>query len=543
MANQITDNRTLINNADAVTNWTDVSGVGAGTLDNDTFTQGTGSVTFNLTSAVQGLIYNIGSTVDMSGNHLYVWFNCAIAGKLDTLAGGGVRIRFAGPTITNYFEVFVAGSDTYTGGWKMFVVDVSDAAANPDATGGTPPAATAIQRVGVVGDTNGFMSKKADNFWVDAIWRLPASTPGIIVEGLDAGISDWTWDDILTTAVAGGWGTCVRGPGGSFVVNTPIRFGTNDASTHGFSDTDKIILWDDQPVSSTLYGFDIIGGSGAQSFRLGAKTGTGDTATGGQGCVIAAISTGQRWYIDSDDANVDASQFYGCTFIHGGNFQLDNANVETISCSFTDCSSARVDNSLFQRNNIVDANTADGVAFLTTDDLTDVKFCSFNFSDGHAVELTTPRVATQANKGNKFTGYGADGTNDAAIYNNTAGAVTINVTDSGDSPTIRNGASASTTINNAVNLTITCVDENSDPVQNVRVAIYRQDNGVELMNELTDVNGIATETFNFLGNVDIDLEVRSSSGSIPFIPVSTVGQITTDGFTLQVVLQEDNFIN
>jgi hypothetical protein len=514
----ILDNRTLINAADATTNWTNVAGVAAGVLDVDTFTQGTGSITFNLTSAIEGLLYNIGSTVDLTGQHIYVWFNCAIAGKLDTQAGGGVRVRFAGPTATNFFEVFVAGSDTYTGGWKMFVVDVDAAAAAPDATGGTPPAKTAIQRVGVVGDTAGFMSKKADNFWVDAIWRLPASTPGIRVEGRNTGPVDWTWSDILAASVAGGWGTCVPGPGGSFVVNTPIRFGANDAVAHGFDDANVIVLWDNQPVAATLYGFEIVGGSSTQSFRAGVKTGTGDDATGGQGWVIAADADGARWYLDADDANIDACQLYGCVFQHGAAFELDKSSNETISCQFVDCSSARVDNSLFLRCNVIDASTTDGNPFLTTDDLGDVRFCSFEFSDGHAVLLTTPLVTPQTSKGNLFTGYGgtpgsngtpSSGSNDAAIHNNASGAITINVTTGGSTPSVRNGASSTTVVNSNVAVTVTPLATGSE------VRVY-------LTGTSTEVDGIESSTgssFTFSVGSGVAVDVIVLNYSPPKIPV------------------------
>ena len=37
---------------------------------------------------------------------------------------------------------------------------------------------------------------------------------------------------------------------------------------------------------------------------------------------------------------------------------------------------------------------------------------------------------------------GADGTTDAAIYNNSGGAITLNISGGGDTPTVRNGASA-----------------------------------------------------------------------------------------------------
>lgn len=480
MANAISDNRTLINAFDAATNIVNVSGTSAGTADTDTAIEGATptSITFNLTNAIQGLLHNYGSTQDLSVNHIYVWVNIGVAGLLATKASGGLRFRFCGATITDFFEVYIAGSDTYTGGWRMFVIDVDAAQASPDNTGGTPPATSAIQYLGVVGDTGGTMTKKADNFWVDAMWRLPASTPGILVEGQDqtGGAHDWTWADILSASVSGAWGMCTETEGGTLVLNAPIRFGTNDATTHGFSDTNVRIEWDDQPVDANLYGLQVIGGSGTQSFKLGIKTGTGDDATGAQGCIIGAKSTGARWYFDCDDANVDSCGLYGCQFIHGDDFQLDGANVETISTVFLDCTSATVSNSRFQRCSIIDANTADNVAFCFTDDLTDLRFCNFEFSDGHAVELTSGGPATQTSKGNRFIGYGTTGSNDAAISNENGGAVSISATSGATvaEHTYQNGTGSSTTVTGAVSVTVTPIAVGSE------VRAFRVSDGVEV---------------------------------------------------------------
>lgn len=455
----IVDGRTLIYAFDSTASVVNVSGAAAGTTDTDTAIEGSTptSVTFNLTNSVQGLLYNNGSTgLLSSGDHIYCWVNVGIAGLLRTKANGGLRMRFAGATIGNFFEAYIAGSDTYTGGWRMFVVDVSAVQASPDNTGGTPPSIANVQYVGIVGDTNGTMTKKQDNFWVDAMWRLPSNTPGIRVEGQNTGSVDWTWQDIVDASNNGAWGTCERLANDTIQLNTPIRFGANDAVTHGFSDTNEVIGFADEPVAAGLYGIEVIGGSGAQSFSLGVKSGTGDDATGAQGGKILAPTNGVRYFFDADDANIDSCGLYGVSFQHGADFQLDMANVETIGCEFLDCTSATVSNSRFQRCSVVDANTSDGVAFLTTDDLGDVKFCNFQFSDGHAVELTTPRVASQTSKGNRFSGYGSTGTNDAAVYNNTGGSVAIAVTEgaSVSEHTYRNGASASTSVTGSVSITV-----------------------------------------------------------------------------------------
>ena len=150
MANQITDNRTSVDTAEAATNYVDISGSAAGTADNEIFIQGSNSIGQYLGSSLDGLLYNAGSAQDWSNNVFYIWINCGIVGLLDTKANGGFRIRFTGATVTDWFEVYVGGSDswppTIEGGWAQFVVDIETARADAVTnswTNGTTPSTTA----------------------------------------------------------------------------------------------------------------------------------------------------------------------------------------------------------------------------------------------------------------------------------------------------------------------------------------------------------------------------------------------------------------
>ena len=478
MANQITDNRTLVTNADDVGQW-----VGSTTPANNTDIkiQGASSIGEQMNDSVRYVMFDAGATQDWSDNVFYLWVNCGIVGLLATKAAGGFSIRFAGPTDTNFFEFYVGGSDSWPiaveGGWVQFVVDIE---ATPSNTGGTPPATTAIQKVGYAAYTATVMTKVGDNTWIDEIRRLPAGSPGIIVEGRNGGTTDWTFSDIVTqlgTTV----GTFKNGVGGTFVLNTSIQFGIDDTSTHGFTDTNKTIIWESQEwAPDYLYVLSALGNSGGTTnITMGIKTGTGDDATGAQGCNFLAGAADGRWAMDFDDPNVDGVNFYGCSFTHAGDLQLDDPAVSAISTLYIDCTSATVSNSEQLRNKIIDANTLDGYAFMTTDDLSDIVFSEFSFSDGYAVELTTPQVASQTSKGNLFTGYGITGSSDAAVYNNSGtGLVTISVTSLGDAPTYSNGPSASTLVSADVTLTVTVKDLiTSAAIENARVLLEAASGG------------------------------------------------------------------
>ena len=93
MANQITDNRTLVDNANAVGPYDNLTGAAAGTLDTEIFIQSTGSIGQYITSSLDGILYDAGTAQDWSGNVFYLWINCGIVGLLDTKAHGGWTLR------------------------------------------------------------------------------------------------------------------------------------------------------------------------------------------------------------------------------------------------------------------------------------------------------------------------------------------------------------------------------------------------------------------------------------------------------------------
>jgi hypothetical protein len=203
VADQITDNRT--SRAVAKTTspeseiWEASGGGGSVVEDTDIFIEGTTSVAEQISTSRRVMLYDNGSTIDLSNSHVYIWVNCGIVGLLDLKANGGLTVRLTGPTSSDFVEWYVGGSDSWPasiqGGWTMFVVDTQAATSN---TGGTPPALTAIQKIGISAVTATVMTKASDNTWVDVIWTLSDGNPGIIVEGRNAGTTDWTFADINT---------------------------------------------------------------------------------------------------------------------------------------------------------------------------------------------------------------------------------------------------------------------------------------------------------------------------------------------------------
>ena len=545
MANQITDGRTIITASDAVGSWTGSGDTPA--LDTEVFYEGTGSVSMNTNNSRRTLLWNFGSAQNFSNNHFFILVNCGVVGSLLSKAAGGFTIRFTGPTTTNFFEFYVGGNDSwptsFAGGWTLFVVDIE---ATPSNTGGTPPATSAIQYVGWSSQTTN-MLRTNDNTWTDTLARLPDGSAGVIIEGQNGGSTPWNWSNVLSASTTGAWGTVREGAGGAVVLSAPIQFGINDTTTHVFEDSSQTLLWDNQEfVAADYYGFRALGNAGGTtSITAGVKSGTGTDATGSQGWTISAASTGVRWYMDMNDANLDSIGFYGCSFQHGSTFDLNSAAVETISTLFSDCTLANLSGSFFSRNTVVNANTADATAFIVTNTLSDIVNCNFQFSDGHAIQITA--TGTYSFVGNIFSGYGgtpttgtitAAGSTDAAIWNSTGtGTVTVNVSGGGSTPTIRNSAGSTTVVNNNVSVDIKVQDAATNPIQSAVVAIYNSADNTELFNGLTDSNGDIT-TASIANGTALYIRIRKSTTGTRYIPVETVTTLAGDT-ALTITMIED----
>jgi hypothetical protein len=159
-------------------------------------------------------------------------------------------------------------------------------------------------------------------------------------------------------------------------------------------------------------------------------------------------------------------------------------------------------------------------------------------STGHAIRITS--TGTYTFKGNVFNSFGADGTTSAAIYNDSGGAVTINVTEGGGTPTVRNGSGASTTVNNAVTLTVTVVNSSGVAIQNARVGIYKTSDNSEILNSLTNASGVVTTSFAYTADTGIYIRVRkTSTGSTRYFNNESVGTITAGGFSSTVTILAD----
>jgi len=91
-----------------------------------------------------------------------------------------------------------------------------------------------------------------------------------------------------------------------------------------------------------------------------------------------------------------------------------------------------------------------------------------------------------------------------------------------------------------VPLEVTVQDAFGAPIQNARVAIYNSSTDQELLNALTDINGVAAGTTSFVSNTNLYIRSRKNSiGFTRYINNDSSGLLESTGFSSIVTLLSD----
>lgn len=237
---------------------------------------------------------------------------------------------------------------------------------------------------------------------------------------------------------------------------------------------------------------------------------------------IISSESPYHWRLHVSSSVSASYDFSGLSIIGAGDVQLRNVtifdNVSFASCGLIVQNSATLTNCAI--NNSV---TASAMMCNDPSKISDTTFTSRG--TGHAIEITTP--GTYQFSGNQFVGYGSTGTTDAAVYNNSGGTVTLNIVNAGDTPSYRNGAGATTVINNNVSITLTGL---KNPTE-VRVFLAGTATAVDGQENVTT----GTFTFSVGSSVLVDISILS----LGYQNQRILGYSSTVDATLPVTQQLD----
>ena len=493
------------------------------TTDSTSFKEGSASLCGVVKNAGATIItFTPTSAVDLSGTkHVRFWFLTIVGGLLETYALDGLNFWASDGTNTGYWKIL--GRDTYPGGWINCVIDVSK---NCD-SGTKPTNMNAITSMGYR-VTLTALGKNVTSTWTDNL----CICDGLVAYGDDAG-GYFDLEDVFTAdnATTGGWGI-LRKIGGQYFATGLFEIGYATSATK-FQTKSSVLVFENRRVNDALYTIKVVDSGNASyttEFILGSESG----GAGIEGCMIRTQDLAQtcKYLIEGAGANVDNFKMYGTTFFDTSTISLppNATNVKVLSCNFEACAMVLLSTCIVENCNFIAADNA-GARVTDTGDTPAFKKSNL-ISCPYGVRI--PNTGTY-----KFDNLKFSGSVTADIDNTSGGLVTVNCVN-GANPTTYTG---NTTINNYVDVTVTVKDEAQVNIQGVSVRVSKlEDNAVEYMNELTNVSGIATESINYPGAVNLRIRVRKSSTGIRYIPMETTGVMTTTGFALTVTLYADGNI-
>lgn len=539
------DGYTRINAADANTNWGNFNGSGpAPAAEAQLRYQGTNAVNKKITSTASrsGVQYDpAAGAVDMStatGTHKLAFLKGYVAdfGDLNVTYGCEMAI---GSGNAAYYSYNVAGSGAngapYDGGYPAqggYIL----AAINPnvatwrEGTTGSP-SLTAVDFFGFAAQ---FVSggAKSENLAMDAI-DVGTGLQLTLGTGADpsGNFIDFLEDDQDNTSNR--WGV-VSGTAPVVEARGKLTIGNSGGTETDFDDTSSTVLFLDGYYDAGDLGVLVHLQNAGSLINVGAT--------------LQGLGSGNT----RPDFTVSGTTTAGCTLspllVNFRNVVLTSVvDVINADLEFADLTQASADISA----SILRPNSASGVAaindatFGVSTGMRDIEFIQSGV--GHAIEITSP--GTYNLQDILFTGFGGtpgtnstpnSGVNDAAIYNNSGGAVTINVNGSGNQPSVRNAAGSTTTVNQTVTVTIKVVDVNGAAIQDAAVFLEESPGGADIISYgLTDVNGEVSTSYGGSTPQAVVGFVRKGSSSPVYKASPITATIASSGLSQTITLVAD----
>jgi hypothetical protein len=516
----------IVNSCDAITGFNvgNISG-------DDDFVEGTGAIGLKI-SGVYSEIYTttLGATApyDFSvgggedGYHYILWFNT----KLALPATGGFRCIVGNGTDRAEWNVDPIGF--YKGGFITKVIDPTrdfDAInAGTWTLSGNPAQLSNITIMGggiesVPTIMGNFNSGQLDQMTIGLGVRVDAGSTGTpnTFETVRAADED--------TAFYGWWSSS----NGAVIGKGKLYIGPSTGSvTSVFKDSAFVVIFAEELVSTNFYEINTRGAGTDVSWDLAS--------------ISSANPSTVRWGLTVDPTT---NTFYDTNGVWTGANDISlQSSAGFTGTTFIDCNKIIQSGATLDGITVLAANTADGVAFIESNNPSNIKNSSFTFSDGHAIEITTS--GTYTFDGNSFIGYGVSGSTDAAIYNNSSGLVTLNLLNVNGVPTIRNGAGSTTVAEITTSVKVTALDAaNSNPVVGSRVLLLAGSGGdltegSVILDDITNGSGVLEDTgFNYTNPQPVTGRIRKGTNTPLYKQSPITGTIQATGLDLTVFLVSD----
>jgi len=474
MAITITDHRTIVNEADATTGWT---GTTALFTTDPTPVESTGCLGSAVSTTTTD-VYFTQTAANFTDVTVYIWTRPF--GTMDTLTNGGVGIHLGDGT--NRISFHVAGSDVSgfrhnTGPveWQCVVMDT----VNPPATTTTRAGSLAnlneasITQVGITYKTLSKAIGGVSNCFTDIMrYGDPSLNNGcyITVTG-GTSIDPGTFLNIAQADRQIGnqqaYGVLRELATQSYGIQAPIRFGNSSGSDSSwFEDLNSTLIFEDVGLSTTRYKIVIVdNGVGTTTFILGNKIGTGQTATGDNGCSIIVPSGVGGEFDAQTDTDVTDVFLYGSTFSGFTNGFKMRTGQEFIGSTLTASGTFTPKGTLVYNSTISLSTAISAMKIDAVSEMDNIANCIFQSND-RAIEISVAGTYTFDNI--RFIGNTFD------IRNTSTGLVTITAINGSDPSTFTNTNGGTTVINISRTFDITNI------VDGTEIRIFKQSDMSEL---------------------------------------------------------------
>jgi len=467
---------------------------------NDTgdFKEGIASCYWTLNATGEQATFEPAAALDLSASPVRFWGLFSQGGLLENASDGGIQFWAADGANTGKW--YLDGKDTYSGGWKNFVIDLGQTVDE-----GSQPSDSAITSLGVEVHLSAG-AKNVPNTWIDHLWY----GDGLLVSSDNAG-SPYTLADIMAaenTPATGGWGVLTRF-GGQYYCIGELRF-----AEANFQAKSSVLVFEDRPVSTDLMGITVVDSDGTSEFQLGARSGD----AGIEGCVVRVADPAQtpKFFFEAGDSDLTRFGLYGTTLFDAEVVNLPDVNstdVQVLNSSFETSGEVVINFTEVLNSNFISANSR-GVRISDSD---------FNMEDCRIIScpigIHYPNSGSYTADGLIFTGcsddveFSANGSDAALVINAADGANpnTYIVTGTADSDSV--------TINNPIFHTLTGVAEGSE-------VTYARTNETELYHvESSSTDGQVQYSYNYTSDIPFYITIYHLGYEPYLIDNQTLGSV------------------
>lgn len=395
-------------------------------------------------------------------------------------------------------------------GWFPVVVYPTDATGNqPDETSTThiTDFTTGLNSYGWRGSTGGVGTK------------LSGFDQTLTISYVGGHSQDFSFANLYTHAVTNDLGIAFKfGDFYKFQVN--VRLGGGTTTNASLIQNNVVVFFDNERPAHNL-GFVFANNTtGTNHFELNDTVVTWNDQD----------SADSQAQVFTDALSADVFRLDGCNFARGGQFRLrsviSSANTYVKNTTITGCDYVDANTMLFQDNTITAARDANGSLLIGASGTSNITGPSFiSGGAGHAMRFESTGSYTLTNF--TYSGFGANNTTDAVLYNDSGGAITVTIS-GGDIPTVRNGTGGTTNVvAGAVDFTVTGINSGSDVL-----LIDDTDERLVVAQEENNTTGTFTHTHTessraiILRVIDLDTQIitidglflNSTAQSIPIQP-------------------------